>query len=390
MSSSHPSSVRPFHVWLACLLVGAMALAGGRTALAQSSGTTGSPSPDDTPSIKLGAVIFADYTYQQKPPGSDADGNVITPNSFNVTRSYINVTGNLSHIVAFRITPDVTRASGSGSSLDGSLTFRLKYAYAQVNLDDWLPKGSFVRLGIQQTPYIDSVEGVYRYRFQGTLFPEREGYMSSADAGVSFRTTIPNDYGDIHVGIYNGEGYSKSEVNDQKALMVRVGFKPLPRSPILKGWRLQGFYSADHAQKNAERKRTVFNTTFEHRAVNVGFDYLDTKDQTSNKPGSTDLHGRGWSFWATPKKVFANASSVELLVRHDHMEPNHEVTVIGGATSPGSGVNRRTIGGIAYWFPKRGTVSSALLLDVENLTFSGYTTTKPTQQRVFLHALVSY
>jgi hypothetical protein len=359
-------------------------------AVAQVTPAAGYTPPDDTPSIKIGAVIFADYTYQQQPTSKDADGNVINPNSFNVARTYINVTGNISHIVAFRITPDVTRFAQSGNSLDGSMTYRIKYAYAQINLDDWLPKGSWVRVGIQQTPFIDSIEGVYRYRFQGTVFPEREGYMSSADAGVSFRTTFPDNYGDVHVGYYNGEGYSKAEANDQKALMVRVGFKPLPRHPIMKGWRLQGFYMVDNVQTNAERKRVIFNTTFEHPYLNVGFDYLDTHDQTSAKPGSQNLHGQGWSVWATPKRVFPDGSSIEALLRYDHMEPTRDVTMVGGSPIAVPGINKRTIGGVAYWFPKQGSVSAALLLDVENVTYSDFTTPKPKQQKIFLHTLISF
>ena len=34
------------------------------------------------------------------------------------------------------------RPRSPGTSLDGSITYRLKYAYAQINLDDWLPKGT--------------------------------------------------------------------------------------------------------------------------------------------------------------------------------------------------------------------------------------------------------
>jgi hypothetical protein len=367
-----------------------LVLCAGQTASAQVTPAVGYTPPDDTPSIKIGAVIFADYTYQQQPTSKDADGNVMNSSSFNVARAYINVTGNISHIVAFRITPDVTRVALSGNSLDGSMTYRIKYAYAQINLDDWLPRGSWVRVGIQQTPFIDSIEGIYRYRFQGTVFPEREGYMSSADAGVSFRTTFPNNYGDVHIGYYNGDGYSKAEVNDQKALMVRVGFKPLPRHQVMKGWRIQGFYTADHYQQDAPRTRAIFNTTFEHPYLNVGFDYLDAHDQTSAKPGSQNLHGQGWSFWATPKKVFTNGASIEALLRYDNMEPTKDVVVVGGSPLAVPGVNKRTIGGIAYWFPKQGSVSAALLLDVENVTYSDFTTPKPMQQKIFLHTLISF
>ena len=146
---------------------------------AQVTPAAGYTPPDDTPSIKVGATIYTDFTYQQNPQITDADLNTINASSFNVTRSYLNITGNVSHLIAFRITPDVTRESGlvslgAGSSVSNdSLVFRIKYAFAQVNLDDWMTKGSWVRLGIQQTPLIDYEEGIYRYRFQGLTFTER-------------------------------------------------------------------------------------------------------------------------------------------------------------------------------------------------------------------------
>ena len=83
-------------------------------ASAQVTPAAGYTPPDDTPSIKVGATIYADYTYTESPKGTDADGNTFNPSGFNVTRSYINVTGNISHIVAFRITPDVTRETFVG------------------------------------------------------------------------------------------------------------------------------------------------------------------------------------------------------------------------------------------------------------------------------------
>ena len=76
---------------------------------------------------------------------------------------------------------------GAGSSLNGSYTFRLKYAFGQLNLDQSLGKGSWLRLGLQQTPFIDYEDSIYRYRFQGTNFVDREGFLTSSDAAFSFR-----------------------------------------------------------------------------------------------------------------------------------------------------------------------------------------------------------
>ncbi len=367
---------------LAALCVAALAPA----ARAQVTPAAGYTPPDDTPSIKVGTTIFTDFTYTQKPQSKDADGNTINPSAFNVSRAYINVTGNISHIVAFRVTPDVVRETNTASATNGSLVFRIKYAFAQINLDDWLPKGSWIRAGIQQTPYIDYLEGIYRYRFQGTIFPEREGFLTSSDAGVSFHSALPRNYGDFHVGLYNGEGYSKPEANDQKAIQLRGTLRPLPMHPVLRGWRITGFYDADNYVANAERKRAILNTTFEHQYVNVGFDYLNTHDQTSAAPvAKPDVKGTGWSVWVTPKF----GKGVEALVRYDHMRPD-----VDNLNKNGNGVNKRTIAGLSYWFPHQGNVSSAFLFDVENVTFSEFTAvnlaTKPTQQRLAVHALISF
>ncbi len=196
----------------------------------------------------------------------------------------------------------------------------------------------------------------------------------------------------VHLGLYNGEGYTKAEANNQKAFMARVGFRPLHAHPILRNWRVQGFWTHDNYMANAPRNRTVFNTIFEHPYINMGFDYLWTKDKTTavlvnNIPAPT-LDGKGWSVWLTPKKPFANGSSVEALIRYDHMKPGGTAGATA-ITSP-DGLNQRTIAGVSYWFPKQGSVSAALLFDYEQVKFSNWTPSKPTQQRVFVHSLISF
>ena len=172
-----------------------MLLCGSRAG-AQVTPAAGYTPPDDTPRIGVGMTLWPSFTLQTEPNITDAAGNSVNRSAFDVGRAYINITGQLSHIIAFRITPDITRESGLLNLAPGntvpndSLVFRIKYAYAQFNLDDWMARGSWVRMGIQQTPWVDFEEGIYRYRFQGTVFAERiplPTVMSSSDAGVSFR-----------------------------------------------------------------------------------------------------------------------------------------------------------------------------------------------------------
>lgn len=294
--------------------------------------------------LKFGATIFADFT----------DGNT-TMSTFTVSRAYINVTGNLNKRISFRVTPDVAREAGAGSSLAGSQQFRLKYAYAQLSLDEWAPKGSWVRFGTQQTPFLDSTEGIYRYRFQGTLYPEREGYLSSSDSGVSVRYVLPSERGDVHVGFYNGEGYSKAETNDQKSVQVRASVRPLPKSPLWKGLRATVFYVGDSYVEDASRERLVLQATYEHKRFHAGFDVLSTKDRSSlSKP---ELDGSGWSAWATPKL----GKGWELLLRHDDTRPDENSDTH----------RRRDIAGVAYWLPEMQKVSTAVLVDYDSLSVTG-------------------
>src|SRR5262249_44352949 len=117
--------------------------------------------PDDTPSIRFGITLFPAYTVQTNPQVTDAEGKSVSKGAFDVLRAYINVTGNISHLVSFRITPDITRESGlltltsPNTVSSDSLVYRIKYAFGQFNLDDWMTTGSWVRLGIQQTPWVD-------------------------------------------------------------------------------------------------------------------------------------------------------------------------------------------------------------------------------------------
>jgi len=339
--------------------------------------------PDDTPKINLGVTIFANYSYQDTPELIDGSPqkNSIHSNSFDVTRAYINVTGSLSHWFSFRVTPDIVKETGTGSTLSGSQTFRLKYAYGQVNFDDFLPKGTWLRLGLQQTPYVDFIEGVYRYRFQGAIFVDREGFLGSSDYAISTRLNLPGNFGDIHTGVYNGDGYTSTNdqrgINDQKAFMIRATLRPLPSLPILRGLRLSGFYDSDHYFRDARRERTTVALTFENTWVNFGAEWLDAKDQ-SGGAAVVDLKRAGYSVWVTPRTQFG----LEGLFRYDSLDTNRDLR-----PKPR---RERTIAGIAYWPPLQGGKSIAVLIDYEQLKIKNVTPVVTDTKIYALHTLFNF
>lgn len=338
------------------------------------------PPGSDDPGVSIGGVIFYDYTFVLAPEMADAGGQPIHANGFNVTRTYLNVTGRLSPLVSFRITPDITRMSDSGGSTDGSMTVRLKYGYAQFDLARFTGAwtGTWIRAGMHQTPFIDGQESVYRYRFQGTPFAERDGGLSSADIGVSTRTSLPRDFGDVHVGIYNGEGYSRAEVNDQKALMLRATVRPLPRGGALtRGFRLTAYVHRDHTMRDAERHRFIGAAWYEHRRLNAGIEYLSRDDRATR--GGELVESDGVSIFVTPF-LQTKGDGWELLLRYDSFRPDIRAR---------STRRERTIVGLACWMPHaRGR--TALLIDLEQVRLRNSAGDRPTERRLIVHGLITF
>jgi hypothetical protein len=356
---------------------GLMVATEGRAQVTVAAGYT---PPDDTPKINVGITLFADYTYQDGPTLVDGDKNTIHKNAFNLTRAYINVTGSLSHWFSFRITPDIRAETGTGSTLAGNQTFRIKYGYGQVNFDDFAPKGSWLRLGLQQTPWIDYIESIYRYRFQGATFTDVEGLLISSDYGLSTRFAFPENYGDVHVGVYNGDGYQSQNdqlgVNNEKSVQIRASFRPLPGVAVWKGLRITGFYDSDHYFADAKRERVLGDITFEHPYVHAGFEYIAAKDQTSVTKAELDRDG--YSVWVTPR----TAIGIEGLFRYDDLNQNTDA-------SP-SPHKKRFVAGIAYWPALQGGKTVSFMLDYSEVKFDNVTP-DPGKTKIYaLHTLFNF
>ena len=270
------------------------------------------------PPVKVGGVIFADYTHSQD------------ISEFNVTRGYININATLNRWLSARVTPDIARETSEGSTLNGSLQFRLKFAYAQANLSN----GSWVRAGLVPLLWAEYEEQFYRYRFQGPVFVDREGYVGTADYGVAGRYALPDDRGDVAAGVFNGEGYNHAETNDQKAVMLRASLQPV------KHLRVAAFADKDDYSAGQPRDREVAQVLYEHPRVTAAVDLLSAKDR--------DVRTRGFSLWATPKIAQAWGA----LLRRDVLRVEGEPR------------KTRDIAGVAYWVPLQAAgVTAAVMVD---------------------------
>jgi hypothetical protein len=300
----------------------------GGTAFGQ---TTQQPAPatppePDYPVVRVGVLSYLQYAAELE----NRDGF----NNFDVTRGYLNVNGQLARNVRFRLTPDIRRAT-TDSTLAGSLVLRIKYAFAQF--DNLTPR-SWVRFGVHQTPWLDFEESINRYRVQGTMFSEREGLIpGSGDFGVGYFTPLPDNYGEIQAGVYNGEGFTQAEVNKYKSVQGRVTVRPLPGAGLANGFRVTGFYSAGWYAEDRPRNLGIVMGSYEHTHIVATAQYLmATESPSAVQP--RDIDRKGSSVFLEIRQAIQGWAA---LGRVDFFDPDK---------ATGNNSQRRIIAGGAYWF----------------------------------------
>src|SRR5581483_6017043 len=209
--------------------------------------------PDWLRHFKLSTLIYMDWAYylnsgygpqfltQITPPGPGNDGF----NSFDLTRAYINLFWKPTDRFTIRVTPNVFReidtsattntskSSQVATNVNGNLTYRLKYAYLQVN-DVF--HGMNVRVGQIENPLIPWEEDLYGYRFVN-LVPLNFLAYSSTDLGIAFHGPIAIDgvrWADYWLGAYNGSSFHTVEFNEKRSPQGRVSVYPLAANPTWK------------------------------------------------------------------------------------------------------------------------------------------------------------
>lgn len=220
-------------------------------------------SPDNSrEGIKIEGQWFLLYQYNNLDV-NEGEENIISNNSFEITRGYLTFKKEFNKTFSARMTSDVTvDEEGDGR---GDIEVRLKYAYLKTNLPSWgFFTKPYIEFGLVHRPWLDFEEHVNRYRVQGNMFIERSRVINSADFGITFVTlfggmvdeqyqkiiskSYPGRYGSMSFGVYNGGGYHAIESNSSKNLEGRLTLRPLP--DVLPG--LQFSYHGVYGKGNTE------------------------------------------------------------------------------------------------------------------------------------------
>jgi hypothetical protein len=333
-------SVSRFMTLLGCL----WCLTGTASVLAQGSPATPSPS------VTVSGVAYAQYLYQIKDTANHA-------NDFDITRSYINVIGKFPSGLGTRITADIYR------NTDGSLAYRLKYAYAA-----YTPEGSPLtfKFGQIHTPWLDWEEALWDYRMQGQMALERGGYISSSDLGAGIDGNWHKDLVNAQFGIYNGENYNRAPGDKRKDVMGRASVRLLSSDDPSRvgGLRLTGYGQVGKPTGGGLRDRFIGMLSYRTTVVTLAGEFARTKDRSDAPPApatptlvTTD--GSVWSFFGVFR---VPATKLALIGRVDITDPDKDLAN-----------NRQTrfIGGASYQL----TPNFRLLADLDNLAYEGGTPT---------------
>jgi Phosphate-selective porin O and P len=281
--------------------------------------TAAAPSTAPPPAVTFGILSFVQYQAQLH----ERDGY----NAFDVTRGYLNIQAQLSNRVRFRFTPDARPTTDA--SLDRNLSLRLEYASLDVQTSDNVS----VMFGMHETPWITFEQSINRYRVLAPMFAERLALIpGQTDLGASLRATSGRT--EVHVGVYNGEGFGRAELDRYKSVNGRVTFRPFAEEDGVGDVTVSGFYQYGWYAKDRPRNVAIVMGTYENTNVVATAQFLTATD---NPFIARDVERRGLSFFGEGR---GGPTGWSVLGGLDLIDPD--------ASADGDGRRRLVVGG-AHW-----------------------------------------
>ncbi len=227
--------------------------------------------------FRIGTLFYGDYRFythagfqpqeltQLNNPGVGNNSY----NSFDITRTYLNIYFFPTEDWTLRLTPNMYKTVGSsndkigqnsgfGSNLDGDLGVRMKYAYLEYNslwsnLNVPALKGGTIQMGEIANPLVAWEEDLYGYRFVN-LTPWNYLGLSSTQVGLSLQGPLKlyggeKTYLDYGAGVYTNASFHAYEQTSSKQVMGRLTAYPFGADWRYQGLGITGFY--DYGWGNA-------------------------------------------------------------------------------------------------------------------------------------------
>jgi hypothetical protein len=281
--------------------------------------STPAPPAANFPVVTFGVVTFLQYAAELH----ERNGF----NAFDVTRGYLNIQAQLSDRVRIRFTPDVRPTTDA--SLNQNLALRLEYASLDAKVSD----GVTVMFGLHETPWLTFEESLNRYRVIGPFFSERLGLIPGpTDLGASIKATGKRT--EVHVGVYNGEGYGRAELDKYKSIDGRVTLRPFSEDGAAGDVHISGFYQYGWYARDRPRNVAIVMGSYQKPHLVATAQYLSATD---NPFIARDVKRRGLSFFGEGRQGVTGWAGVGGM---DFFDPD---------AANDSDARRRYVFGGAHW-----------------------------------------
>lgn len=335
------------------------------------------------PETSVGGVI---YLHNMTDMSDNSPGKSAEKKGYDevaVDRVYLNFTQSITPKVKMRVTTDIYQNAATTAVRDSGGTkvpsyyngwsVRLKYAYA--DLGNFLPQTTF-RLGMMQSPWIDYVENLWKYRVVAQTLMDVEGQFASSDLGAGILYKLPKGYGEFYGNAVNGTGYSAPENNKEKDFAGRLALNLIPQWKGNRSFQVAGYYYNGYTNPSPNytpalyRNRAGGFAYFAYDYISLGAEYDVTHDDKLTGSAISYTNSGGYSVFGElkPPKGVKFIEDLALFGRYDQWDPNTNRgdTTKAGVPDRSISVHTRMIGGISYQVAK----NVRLMLDGQRLTYN--------------------
>ena len=276
--------------------------------------------------LSISGWMNIQYDYESQLQNDDATLDVIS-NTFNVRRARLDIKGNISKNLEFRVQGDF---AGTPKLVDGFVKIKLnKYFNIQtgqfkIPFTFENPQSPLTLEGIEYAQVISKLSGYSDISGVST-------YSGGRDVGIMIYGnffSFENNGKEIPIltyklGLFNGNGMNKKDANTLKDIAGSIEVCPGVKGLMLAASYYDGNYNLTAAnKKDALRDRLTFGGKYENGRLTVRSEYITGKTDMANKDGIYTLNSDGFyvagGYWFDIKcEKSGNTQRIRPVARYD-------------------------------------------------------------------------
>lgn len=280
------------------------------------------------PKMQFKVTSFLGYSYDLTDAAKDK-------NSFEVSRFYLYWLGDLVDNWKFRATLDAGVRNADSAATDRK-DFKVLLKHGYISYAGF--KDIEIFFGLADLGWVGYWDGKYGRRYQGSIFVDREGYITSTDLGIGIKGSFFDKHLEYHLSLVNSEGWTTPEANKYKSFNGRITFNPfISNEGALKNLGIHGYWEIGNYDATKNRLRLLAGVTYEYGPVNFGGHYFWAKDPADNMEakqkvlttivdGTQEQVASGYTTYLVFSFKNLGLDKLSILARYDFLDPSGRLT----------------------------------------------------------------